>query len=316
MLNRIIIIFSFLFVIACKMDKGSGLSLIAKTELINFPSASSIEFYNDLLYVMGDDARNLAILDKNYKLVDSVELFPGEGLRIPKKIKADLEASTIVQHNGKDTLMVAGSGSTPEREYLLLFPMDGLKNYEKISTNAFTNKLLGLGLKQINFEGLALVKDMLVFGNRGNNKNPENHFVIVPAKALSALERATPVLAALDLKNGDKAFKGISGMAYIASSDMLVFTASTEHTGSAYDDGKIGHSYLGFIKKFSSKLHEPVITPDELVNLAEINAAFRDEKIESVAVESVGRELILHLVADNDNGTSTIFKLSFPNPAK
>jgi hypothetical protein len=316
MLNRIIIIFASLFLIACKMEKRSQLSLIAKTELINFPSASSIEFYNDLLYVMGDDARNLAILDKNYKLVDSVELFLGEGLRIPKKIKTDLEASTVVRHKGKDTLMVAGSASTPEREYLLLFPLDSLKNYEKISTNAFTRKLLRLGLKLINFEGLALVNDMLVFGNRGNLDIPENHLVAVPAKELTALENATPVLAALNLNNEDGTFKGISGMAYIPSSDILFFTASTEHTGSAYEDGKIGHSYLGYIKKFSSKLQEAVIVPDELVNLSEMNPDFRDEKIESVAVESVGTNLILHLVADNDNGTSTLFKLSFPNPAK
>ena len=89
------LIFTFM---SCKMEKGPGLSLITKTELLNFPSASSIEFHNGKLYVIGDDARNLAILDKNYKLVDTIELFPGEGLRIPKKIKADLEASTIVCH--------------------------------------------------------------------------------------------------------------------------------------------------------------------------------------------------------------------------
>ena len=63
-------------------------------------------------------------------------------------------------------------------------------------------------------------------------------------------------------------------------------------------------------------MHEPALQPDELVNLAEMHTAFQNEKIESVAVESAGRDLILHLVADNDNGTSTLFKLSFPNPAK
>lgn len=289
--------------------------MITKTELINFPSASAIEFHDDLIYVMGDDARNLAILDKNYKLVDTIELFPGEGLRIPKKIKADLEASTIVRHQGKDALLVAGSASTPEREYLLLFPFDSLKSYEKVSTNAFAHKLLNSGLQQINFEALCLVKDMLVFGNRGNINNPQNHFVIVPAANLNALENAKPVLIELNL-GSDEPFKGISGMAYIPSSDLLLFTASTEHTGSSYEDGKIGHSYLGYIKRFSSKMHEAVLHPDELVNLAETQPDFRDEKIESVAVESAGTDLILHLVADNDNGTSTLFKLSFPNPAK
>lgn len=297
------------------MEKKSELSLITKTELINFPSASAIEIHDDLLYVMGDDARNLAILDKNYRLLDTIELFPGDGLRIPKKIKADLEASTIVTYKGKDSLLAAGSASTPEREYLLLFPFDALKNYRKIPTKAFVQKLLHSGLKQINFEGLCVVKDMLVFGNRGNVELPQNHFVMVPSENLDALENAQPLLMEINL-GGEGTFKGISGMAYIPSSDLLLFTASTEHTGSSYDDGKIGHSYLGYIKRFSTKMHEPVIQPDELVNLAEMHTAFQDEKIESVAVESVGHELILHLVADNDNGTSSLFKLSFPNPAK
>ncbi|HEY0680116.1 MAG TPA: hypothetical protein VGD17_17650, partial [Chitinophagaceae bacterium] len=91
----------------CKMEKESKLSLITKTELLNFPSASSIEYFNGRIYVIGDDARKLAILDKNYRLEDTVDLFPGESLRIPKKIKTDLEASTIIQYKNREHLMVA-----------------------------------------------------------------------------------------------------------------------------------------------------------------------------------------------------------------
>lgn len=275
------------------------LSLITRTELINFPSASSIEFYNDVLYVIGDDVRNIAMLDTNYKLLNTFTLFPGDSLRIPKKEKADLEASTIIQHNGKDALLVTGSASTPAREFLWLFPLDNMQAYEKISLTPFVSNL---PVKQVNFEGLATFKDKLIFGNRGNNNIPENQLVIVPTATLE-----NPVI--IDLQIGDGKFKGLSGLTYVPSNDLLLFTASTEETGNAYEDGKIGDSYFGYIKNFSSKLDERSLQPDELLTLP-----FQNEKIESVAVEPVGKELILHMVADNDNGISTLFKLSFPTP--
>lgn len=305
-MNRALLIL-LLIPIACKMEKGPGLSLLTKTELLNFPSASSIEFYNGVLYVIGDDARSIAIIDKNYKLLDTLMLFPGEGLRIPKKIKADLEASTIIQHNGKDALLVTGSASTPEREFLWLFPLDNLSSFQKIPLTPFIAKLR---VKQVNFEGLATVKDKLVFGNRGNNSIPENQLVIVSAANLNALENP----AVIQLETGEGSFKGLSGLAYVPSKDLLLFTASVEETGNAYEDGKIGSSYLGYIKNFSSKLDEQILKPDALLDLPELQHEFQNEKIESVAVEEVGKNLILHLVADNDNGTSTLFKLSLPAP--
>lgn len=296
----------------CTMEKRSKLSVVSKTELLNFPSASSIEFYKDRLYVIGDDARNLAILDKQYRLIDTVLLFPGETLRIPKKTKMDLEASTIIRHCNKDHLLVAGSSSTPEREYLLLFPLDDLMNYERIPTSAFVPALKQAGIREVNIEGLVAINNLLVLGNRGNAAHPQNHLIIVPGN-IDALNNEKPQLIELDLAQ-DGQVKGLSGLAYISSLDMMLFTASVEETDNAVDDGAIGNSYLGYVANFRSKMQQRVLVPDALWNLSETQSEFRNEKIESVAVESAGEDIILHLVADNDNGTSTLFKLSLPNP--
>jgi hypothetical protein len=43
--------------------------------LSDFPSGSAIEFYNNHLYLVGDDATQLLVLDPSYKKVDSIELF-------------------------------------------------------------------------------------------------------------------------------------------------------------------------------------------------------------------------------------------------
>ena len=290
------------------MDNTPTFTLLSKSELLNFPSASSIEYHDGKLYVIGDDARQLAILNKEYHLVDTVMLFPGDSLRIPKKSKTDLEASTIIRYHGRDHLVVAGSGSKPEREYILLFPIDSLGTYEKISTHAFIQRIKTTGIRRINFEGLAAVGNHLVFGNRGNFSNPHNQLIIIADTVITSQESGD--LKIIDLSLGNEGlFKGVSGLAYIESLDMMLFTASTENTDNEIDDGVIGDSYLGYILNFSSKTNQAKVTPDVIWNLSDLHPDFRNEKIESVAIEQSGPEMILHLVADNDNGTSTLFKL-------
>jgi hypothetical protein len=49
---------------------------------------------------------------------------------------------------------------------------------------------------------------------------------------------------------------------------------------------------------------------DGLINLTKIDPVFRVQKIEGICSEKrSGRKRIVHLVADNDDGKSRIFKL-------
>ncbi|HEY0042847.1 MAG TPA: hypothetical protein VGB71_19370, partial [Flavisolibacter sp.] len=59
-----------------------------------------------------------------------------------------------------------------------------------------------------------------------------------------------------------------------------------------------------------SKMNAGEFAPDQYVKLSSIDQAFAEQKVESVCVEKVmSNELLLHLVADNDNGSSNLFKL-------
>lgn len=302
--------------IGCTMSSQPGLSLLLKHDLKAFPSASAIDFHKDKLYVIGDDARNMLILDKEYKIIDSIELFPGESHRIPKKEKADLEAATIIEMNGKDYLIAAGSGSTPEREGFYIFPLDSPRSYDRLDMQLFYNLLIKEGLPVINVEGMTAINDNLVFANRANLAKPDNHLIIMPRAFLSDTNHINFTTAKLKFPAAADTVIGISGLTYVASEDVLLFTASVENTASAYEDGTIGNSYLGYIFAFSEKMKHEEITADMLINLSAIQAEFRNEKIESVCVESTGKEWIIHLVADNDNGTSTLFKMSMPRPTR
>ncbi len=106
-----------------------------------------------------------------------------------------------------------------------------------------------------------------------------------------------------------KSIAGISGLYYEAEKDLLLFTASEENTPNAIDDGEIGESYLGFIPRFSKEKGKS-IQVKQMVKLSEINDVLRNQKIESLCVQQLtGDKMLLHLVADNDNGKTVIFKM-------
>ena len=65
-----------------------------------------------------------------------------------------------------------------------------------------------------------------------------------------------------------KAVIGISGITYIKQKDLLVFTASTEDTPNAYTDGKIGGSYIGYIRNISKKLDGNSVKADKLISIS------------------------------------------------
>ena len=94
-------------------------------------------------------------------------------------------------------------------------------------------------------------------------------------------------------------------------SDRLILTVSTEDTRNNYTDGAIGKSYLWIINNFSNKLNSNTIRPDRIIDLEEIDLRFKGEKIESAAVIGETTNFIhLVLVADNDDGSSTLFRFS------
>jgi hypothetical protein len=74
-----------------KMKKSS---IVSKT-IAHYPSASGIEMVNNEMYMIGDDANHLLIVDSNFNIIDSIPLYSFSDKRIPKAVKADLEAMTV-----------------------------------------------------------------------------------------------------------------------------------------------------------------------------------------------------------------------------
>ena len=289
--------------------------VLLKSLLLNkFPSGSAINYYNGKLYLIGDDANSMLILDTDYQEVDSVKLFDYSGKRIPKAEKTDFETAVLVNVNDKIHLLILGSASRKKREKGILIPLpvadDSFPEPQTFSNAEFMKRVKMQGIPEINIEGATVIGDHLILSNRGNSANPENHLIITEKDfwirqneaALSVLQVVMP----LNIKE----VPGISELCYVASKDMLLFTMSSEATDNAYDDGVIGDSYIGWVNGIHQKLLGPDIMLDGLINLSDVNADFKGEKIEGVCIESAtDNELILHLVADNDQGESRLFNV-------
>ena len=274
---------------------------------LDYPSASAIEYYDEKLYVVGDDATNLLVLDTSLNIIDSIPLLSYPGKRIPKDTKPDLEASAL----NADNLFLFGSGSlSPYRNFAWRLNLK-TKDNDSINLEPLFLKIKDLGIEQINIEGACFVSGKLILVNRGNKGYPHNHFIITDEKSWTSDSSFQISIANFEDQKDTASFKGISGLCYAKESDQLIMTVSTEDTRNSYEDGTIGKSYLWIINNISNKLDSKTLSPDKIIDLEKTDPHFKNQKIESATVISETNGLIkLVLVADNDDGSSTIFKMS------
>lgn len=286
--------------------KEPQLELITSKVLPHFPSASALEYHEGRLFVFGDDAPYLLVLDTGYRQLDTVQYLEDNGKRIAKQVKPDIEAASLVTIKNENYLCALGSFSTENRRNILAFPLSNIHSFLQLDDSLFFQNFKTL--PEINIEGFATVESKLVLANRANTTHKTNKLVVVD----NHLDKKapSPETTIIDLVLKGKNGMGVSGLYYVAEKDLLLFTASEEDTPSATQDGIINNSYLGWIKAFSKKMQVKTIQPDRLINLSDINKVFDKQKIESVCTEGIHKnEAILHLAADNDNGESRLFKM-------
>ena len=282
---------------SCREYKPS-VHLLHSTD-INFPSASAIEYHNNKLYLFGDDATYLLVLSTNHQLLDTITYWKEQVERIDKKDKPDIESSMLLQNEKGLAIVGLGSMSGEKRWSAIKYiPEDSSASI----TSYFKPQDIFPGIEEINIEGSAVFNNTVILANRANMKKPDNYLVF--QKRDNSLESHKLILPK------DKIVTGVSGLFYVKSKDVLLLTSSEEETENAVSDGSIGESYLGIIYDFSKKMNDVELRPDQFIKLSGVDKAFIKQKVESVCVEKEeSNELILHLVSDNDNGRSKIFKI-------
>ena len=297
------------FLTACN-NKVPQLKLLEVKELPSYPSGSTVVYKHGRFMVMGDDAPGLLILDSAWNIADTINLVPFEGVRVPKKEKPDLEAGTWFKDKNEEGLLLLGSGSLPPHRGTgwIIHPVDKSKRTFRLDT--FYHRLQQAGITELNVEGLAQLPGWYVLACRGNMNYRKNHLVFVKNRFWNNQADTEFRLSFLGGNDEGRPFTGVSGLDYSYISDQLFLTASTEHTGSVAGDGAIGKSYLWVIRSMNRMVNYEAVNPFEIIDLEQADSRFKGAKIESVAIVSENKlQTELALVADNDNGKTTMYRV-------
>lgn len=283
------------------------IKLLDYKESTDYPSGSGLEYYNGQVYLAGDDASDILIMDKKWRELGRIKIFEFPEGRIPKSVKSDLEATTIVFRNEIPHLLILGSGTREEhRNKAILVNLES-NNFSEHGIEVFYNRLRDEGITDLNIESAAVVEDLLILGNRGKKKNEANKIVITQPDFFMHPETAEIRIIPIEL---EEEMAELSGLTYSEKNDVLLYTASTEDHENSYEDGKIGDSYFGVIENAYRKLYRRKVRINQQVRLSEIHDQFIGQKIESVCIQTDKRNRMkLHLVADNDKGGSFFFKV-------
>ncbi len=300
----------FILTLFVAVSCSTRVTLTEVRKFDHYPSASGIEYFNNQFYIIGDDAKELLITDSNLFTTDSIRLYSFSEKRIPKPLKADLEAISVVSDDHHSKLLILGSGSlSPYRNTGWLIDLL-TKKADSTRLDTFYRRLKAEGLDEINIEGVCAVPGSIILCNRGNKTYPKN-FLVIAKKEFWKDQLQSPFTLIQIGANADSAtFNGVSGAAYAARSDQLILTVSTEDTRNSMEDGAIGKSYLWIVTNISSKKKWTAINPNKIIDLEKMDQRFKGQKIESVCVNAETKNVLqLVLAADNDNGSSTLFRL-------
>lgn len=307
-----------LFFIICFISgstacKGPVNRLTVIKPLPGYPSGSGLAYHNGRIYITGDDAPFILVLDSLLNAIDSIRIFESSEHRIAKERKPDTEALAIFKKNNVTALLVVGSGSlTPSRDSCYVVNLPG-KEIRRYSLDSFYTTLKNWRFSELNIEGATAIPAGIVLANRGNKSFPKNHLIVVPSAFWEQQATTKIRLIKTGYNNDTSAFSGISGLDYSFTSDQLFLTVSTENTYDSYADGAIGTSYLWIINDFASKKRLRTMNPDKIINLEDIDSRFSGNKIESVCITSENsKEKILILTADDDKGGTVLFRLVVP----
>jgi hypothetical protein len=277
--------------------------------LADYPSGSALTFLNDSLYLVGDDAPWLLVMDAHLNVIHRSVLVETAEKRIPKNLKQDLEAMAVISLRQTKSLLLMGSGSTGQRMFCnLLTP--GSKEMNVYDLRSFCRRIQDAGIKDVNIEGVAAIPGGLVLASRGNKSFPRNYLVFTDQFFFKDPDSVDFKLVQAGSNTDTAFFNGISGLEYAAGSDKLLVTVSTENTYNSYTDGSIGKSFLWIINDITTRKRFTHVNPDRIIDLEKEDARFKGHKIESVCILSENRkEMELVLAADDDNGQTLLFKV-------
>lgn len=274
-------------------------------------SGSGIAVQKDCAFIVGDDVNYLTAINIENRADRNIPFDTNATTeRIPKSIKHDLESCTLAEINDETYLLSFGSGGiSPHRDSLFGFNRTHEGKNFKISLIRLYDSILqkaGLKKAELNIEGAAIAGKNLLLFNRGINfiaVIPWNEMVNYISQPESAMVPSIKILP-VKLPVINKFQVGFSGACTIEE-NYILFTASLEETTDYIQDGEVKGSYIGTLE-----LNNNAAIIETLVQLRDDKGNIILDKLESIDIyEKSASALKTIAVADNDDGTSKIYKI-------
>ena len=293
---------------SCGKEQHKGSMVIEQVQLLDtLPSGSALTFFEEKLFIIGDDAPCIFLTDTTVQYIRQLcypELGERTQYRTSKQNKMDLEASSVVQWEGRPWLLALGSGTvSPQREHYLLVRIDSPQVYLDGGTGHLYEEIRrqnGLAEERWNLEGLVTVGDSLYLLNRGTNE-----IIITESNTLlrALTEQSVPPghrILKLELPQIAGKTPKVSGGANGPSGTVL-FTASIEDTEVWHQDGEVIGSGIGALEIATGRLLW-------FYPLTSGKGVLLTEKLESLELlDRSDEELRILAIADNDDGSSKLF---------
>lgn len=297
-----------LFVSGCKQNSNPGLTIEHKQLFDSIPSASGIAIKGTTAFIISDDGTGIYTIDLTNYRQTKIQLsgLPFNVYREDKSIKHDFEAACFAKWQNKEYLVAIGSGSGGARDSMLMMNTGNYADQKIYSLEKFYKQILStttIDSSQLNIEGLTIAGDSIVFLNRGNN-------LLITCSAgtfFSFILNEQDSLFPVTCRKVQLPFIGqhearFSGICTVDERHLL-FCASVEDTPDWTQDGPVLGSFFGLYSLKNNKVIETYLLQDEEKKPLK-------EKIESVdIVQRLKSDLFFLATADNDNGTSKLFRI-------
>lgn len=280
----------------------------------NIPSGSGVVVNpNDSLVFVGDDATKLFIADIANLQVNEIAIksIPARGYREPKSTKHDFESASRINIAGQPVMFAFGSGSqSPSRDTVLYVNARNYGDQSSFSLSAFYDSLrrqTNTPSSAWNIEGSTMTRNKLFLANRGNNmlmRFAADSFMAYVLAGMPMPKAEDWHEVKLPLLQGKQA--RLSGLATINDS-LLLFCASVEDTKDWVSDGPVLGSLIGVYSLTARSVRKYYL-------LKSRDGTVLKEKIESVdrLPGRPGKPAELVAIADNDNGSTKIFRIRLP----
>jgi hypothetical protein len=282
------------------------LKLLDYREIPDLPVGSNVEFFNETLYLVDDDASDMVALNKKWQTLANHQLLRYDDPKILPGSKSDFEATTIVEVNSIPRLLVLGFDIKDKHHKAILVNLDDYTT-EEFDITEFYNRLKAT-VGVINIESAAIVLGKLVLCNRDHKAAPENHIIVTDADFWKHQDTAEITTVSFDLPQTPNQVVGLSGLAYSYKNDWLVVSLLSE--GNDKDHKTTGDSYLAVIENASRKVVRKKMKVNDLFQLNKTSESFAGFNMQSVCVRSdKSGKLKIYLLADNKAGKNGVFTI-------